>query len=131
MQFFYIYLFTLLIKTVSYQSSGGMAERLNALVLKTSKGLYPSRVQIPVPPPLKSFCKRISISLASLTCIYIIPYMKSRTRVVVIGGGIAGCSTLYHLTQEGRSDAFLIERYELTSGTTWHSSAQLTMFAMN
>ncbi|SVE43408.1 uncharacterized protein METZ01_LOCUS496262, partial [marine metagenome] len=37
-QFFYIYLFTLLIKTVSYQSSGGMAERLNALVLKTSKG---------------------------------------------------------------------------------------------
>ena len=40
--------------------------------------------------------------------------MKSQTRVVVIGGGIAGCSTLYHLTQEGWSDVVLIERDELT-----------------
>ncbi|OSQ52688.1 GcvT family protein [Marivita geojedonensis] len=57
--------------------------------------------------------------------------MKSRTRVVVIGGGIAGCSTLYHLTQEGWSDVVLIERDELTSGTTWHSAAQVTNFGMN
>jgi dimethylglycine dehydrogenase len=57
--------------------------------------------------------------------------MKSRTRVVVIGGGIAGCSTLYHLTQEGWSDVVLIERNELTSGTTWHSAAQVTNFGMN
>ncbi len=56
--------------------------------------------------------------------------MKSRTRVVVIGGGIAGCSTLYHLTQEGWSDVVLIERDELTSGTTWHSAAQVTNFGM-
>ena len=57
--------------------------------------------------------------------------MKSRTKVVVIGGGIAGCSTLYHLTQEGWSDVVLLERDELTSGTTWHSAAQVTNFGMN
>ncbi|MEM6941265.1 MAG: FAD-dependent oxidoreductase [Pseudomonadota bacterium] len=57
--------------------------------------------------------------------------MKSRTKVVVIGGGVAGCSTLYHLTQEGWSDVVLVERDELTSGTTWHSAAQVTNFGMN
>jgi dimethylglycine dehydrogenase len=56
--------------------------------------------------------------------------MKSRTKVAVIGGGIAGCSTLYHLTREGWSDVVLIERDELTSGTTWHSAAQVTNFGM-
>ena len=56
--------------------------------------------------------------------------MKTRTRAVVIGGGIAGCSTLYHLTQEGWSDVVLVERDELTSGTTWHSAAQVTNFGM-
>ncbi|MGJ8624377.1 MAG: GcvT family protein [Yoonia sp.] len=56
--------------------------------------------------------------------------MKSRTKVVVIGGGIAGCSTLYHLTQEGWSNVVLVERDELTSGTTWHSAAQVTNFGM-
>jgi dimethylglycine dehydrogenase len=57
--------------------------------------------------------------------------MKTRTKVVVIGGGIAGCSTLYHLTQEGWTDVVLVERDELTSGTTWHSAAQVTNFGMN
>lgn len=57
--------------------------------------------------------------------------MKTHTRAVVIGGGIAGCSTLYHLTQEGWTDVVLIERDELTSGTTWHSAAQVTNFGMN
>jgi len=45
--------------------------------------------------------------------------------VVVIGGGIMGCSTLYHLAKAGVSDAILLERNELTSGTTWHSAAQV------
>ncbi len=54
--------------------------------------------------------------------------MKTQARVVVIGGGIAGCSTLYHLTQEGWTDVVLVERDELTSGTTWHSAAQVTNF---
>ena len=57
--------------------------------------------------------------------------MKSRAKVVVIGGGIAGCSTLYHLTQEGWFDVVLVERNDLTSGTTWHSAAQVTNFGMN
>jgi dimethylglycine dehydrogenase len=57
--------------------------------------------------------------------------MKSQTRAVVIGGGIAGCSTLYHLTQEGWTDVVLVERDELTSGTTWHSAAQVTNFGAN
>ena len=45
--------------------------------------------------------------------------------VVVIGGGIMGCSTLYHLAKMGSGDAILIERNQLTSGTTWHSAAQV------
>jgi 4-methylaminobutanoate oxidase (formaldehyde-forming) len=43
----------------------------------------------------------------------------------VIGGGIMGCSTLYHLAKMGVSDAILLERNKLTSGTTWHSAAQV------
>lgn len=57
--------------------------------------------------------------------------MRSHARVVVIGGGIAGCSTLYHLTQEGWSDVMLVERDELTSGSTWHAAAQVTQFGGN
>ncbi|MCV6584766.1 MAG: FAD-dependent oxidoreductase [Marinibacterium sp.] len=44
---------------------------------------------------------------------------------VVIGGGIMGCSTLYHLAKMGVHDAVLLERNALTSGTTWHSAAQV------
>lgn len=51
--------------------------------------------------------------------------LPSHASVVVIGGGIMGCSTLYHLAQMGVSDAILLERNKLTSGTTWHSAAQV------
>ncbi|MDE2913908.1 MAG: FAD-dependent oxidoreductase [Paracoccaceae bacterium] len=54
--------------------------------------------------------------------------MTRQARVVVIGGGIAGCSTIYHLTREGWTDIVLLERDDLTSGTTWHSAAQVTNF---
>ncbi|MGI9333990.1 MAG: GcvT family protein [Gammaproteobacteria bacterium] len=54
--------------------------------------------------------------------------MRTQARVVIVGGGIAGCSALYHLTVEGWSDVMLVERDELTSGTTWHSAAQVTNF---
>lgn len=48
--------------------------------------------------------------------------MKSHTQVAVIGGGVVGCSVLYHLTKFGWSDVMLIERSELTSGSTWHAA---------
>ncbi len=48
--------------------------------------------------------------------------MQSAARVVVIGGGVVGCSVLYHLTKLGWSDVMLLERSELTSGSTWHAA---------
>ena len=48
--------------------------------------------------------------------------MQTTTRVVVIGGGVVGCSVLYHLTKLGWSDVMLIERSDLTSGSTWHAA---------
>ncbi len=57
--------------------------------------------------------------------------MKERAKVVVVGGGIGGCSALYHLTREGWTDVVLVEAHELTSGTTWHSAAQCPNLAFN
>ncbi|MEM0936257.1 MAG: FAD-dependent oxidoreductase [Pseudomonadota bacterium] len=48
--------------------------------------------------------------------------MKTSARVCVIGGGVVGCSVLYHLTKLGWSDVMLVERSELTSGSTWHAA---------
>lgn len=48
--------------------------------------------------------------------------MKSHARVVVIGGGIVGCSLLYHLTKRGWRDVVLVEKGELTVGSTWHAA---------
>ena len=48
--------------------------------------------------------------------------MKSTARVVVIGGGVVGCSVLYHLTKMGWKDVVLVERDILTSGSTWHAA---------
>ena len=48
--------------------------------------------------------------------------MKTHTRVLVIGGGVVGCSVLYHLTKLGWSDVMLVERAELTAGSTWHAA---------
>lgn len=49
--------------------------------------------------------------------------MKSKTQVVVIGGGVVGCSVLYHLTKFGWADVMLLERKVLTAGSTWHAAA--------
>ena len=51
--------------------------------------------------------------------------VPAHASVIVIGGGVMGCSTLYHLAKAGVGDAILLERNELTSGTTWHSAAQV------
>ena len=48
--------------------------------------------------------------------------MKSSTQVVVIGGGVVGASVLYHLTKAGWTDVMLLERRELTAGSTWHAA---------
>jgi len=55
--------------------------------------------------------------------------MKTETRVAVIGGGVVGASVLYHLTKAGWGDVVLIEKSELTSGSTWHAAGG--MHALN
>jgi dimethylglycine dehydrogenase len=57
--------------------------------------------------------------------------MKSHARVVVIGGGAVGVATLYQLTKKGWSDVVLVERKELTSGSTWHAAGLLPLFNMS
>ena len=53
------------------------------------------------------------------------PAMPQTAQAVVIGGGVIGCSILYHLTKLGWSDVVLLERDELTSGSTWHAAANI------
>jgi len=57
--------------------------------------------------------------------------MKSHARVVVVGGGVVGVSTLYHLARKGWTDVCLLERKELTSGSTWHAAGLLPLFNMS
>jgi len=57
--------------------------------------------------------------------------VKTHVRVVVIGGGVVGVSTLYHLTRKGWTDVALIERTELTAGSTWHAAGLLPLFNMS
>jgi 4-methylaminobutanoate oxidase (formaldehyde-forming) len=54
--------------------------------------------------------------------------MSDRARVVIIGGGIAGCSIAYHLARHGITDVILLDKGELTSGTTWHAAGMVTHF---
>ena len=55
--------------------------------------------------------------------------MKSQARVVIIGGGVAGTSTLYHLAERGWTDCMLLEMDELTSGSTWHAAGNIPTFS--
>ena len=57
--------------------------------------------------------------------------MRTQARVVVIGGGVVGVGTLYHLAKKGWSDVVLVERRELTSGSTWHAAGLLPLFNMS
>ena len=57
--------------------------------------------------------------------------MRTHARVVVIGGGVVGVSTLYHLARKGWTDSVLIERKELTSGSTWHAAGLLPLFNLS
>ena len=51
--------------------------------------------------------------------------MRTQAQAVVIGGGVIGCSILYHLAKAGWTDSVLLERDELTSGSTWHAAANI------
>ncbi len=57
--------------------------------------------------------------------------MKTQAKAVVIGGGVVGVSTLYHLAKKGWTDSVLLERKELTSGSTWHAAGLLPLFNMS
>ena len=57
--------------------------------------------------------------------------MAKHARVVVIGGGVVGVATLYHLALKGWTDVALLERKELTSGSTWHAAGLLPLFNMS
>ena len=61
----------------------------------------------------------------------ILIFMKSKAKVVIVGGGVVGVSTLYHLAKKGWSDVVLVERKELTSGSTWHAAGLLPLFNMS
>ncbi len=54
--------------------------------------------------------------------------MREHARVVIVGGGIAGCSVAYHLAAKGWTDVVLVDKGELTSGTTWHAAGMVTHF---
>src|SRR2546428_8352978 len=54
--------------------------------------------------------------------------MREQARVVIVGGGIAGCSVAYHLAQKGWTDVVLVDKGELTSGSTWHAAGMVTHF---
>ncbi len=57
--------------------------------------------------------------------------MRTHARAVVIGGGVVGVSTLYHLCKKGWTDSVLVERKELTSGSTWHAAGLLPLFNLS
>jgi len=57
--------------------------------------------------------------------------MVSEAKVVIVGGGVMGCSLLYHLSKLGWSDCVLLEKNQLTAGSTWHAAGLCTHYAHN
>ena len=55
--------------------------------------------------------------------------LPKKARVVIIGGGVVGCSTLYHLAKKGWTDCVLLEKNELTAGSTWHAAGNVPTFS--
>ena len=51
--------------------------------------------------------------------------LPSHTKVAIVGGGVVGCSILFHLAKFGWKDVVLLERNELTSGSSWHAAGQI------
>src|SRR5439155_20280491 len=57
--------------------------------------------------------------------------MREQARVVIVGGGIAGCSVAYHLAHKGWTDVVLVDKGVLTSGSSWHAAGMVTRFLMS
>ena len=57
--------------------------------------------------------------------------MKTNYQAIVVGGGVVGVSIAYHLALKGLKDVLLLERDELTSGSTWHAAGLLPLFNMS
>ncbi len=55
--------------------------------------------------------------------------LPKKAKVVIIGGGVVGCSTLFHLAKKGWSDCVLLEKNELTAGSTWHAAGNVPTFS--
>lgn len=55
--------------------------------------------------------------------------LPTKAKVVIIGGGVVGCSVLYHLARKGWSDCILLEKNELTAGSTWHAAGNVPTFS--
>ncbi|HUZ54680.1 MAG TPA: FAD-dependent oxidoreductase, partial [Streptosporangiaceae bacterium] len=56
--------------------------------------------------------------------------LPDRARVVIVGGGVTGCSIAYHLAHLGWTDIVLLEQNRLTAGTTWHAAGLITSAGM-
>ncbi len=57
--------------------------------------------------------------------------MKERSKIVIVGGGIVGCCAAYHLAKGGESDVVLVEKHDLTSGSTCQAAGMVTQFHTN
>ncbi len=57
--------------------------------------------------------------------------LPEQARIVIVGGGIAGCSTAYHLAKAGEKDVLLLEQGQLTCGTTWHAAGLIGQMRPN
>ena len=56
--------------------------------------------------------------------------METHAKVVIIGGGVVGCSILFHLAKFGLKDCILLERKELTSGSSWHAAGNVHVISI-
>src|SRR5690606_6795835 len=101
--------------------SGPAAGRTFAAVIAESSGISPIIAAARAHSPYCSVCPCEAKS-AGWEVEKLMNAIPEQARVVIIGGGVSGCSVAYHLAQLGWKDIVLLERQKLTSGTTWHAA---------